>query len=44
MTNDEVVEERPDKQRRFRAILDEVFRKQPMTDEERAWADSVLDR
>ena len=26
----------------FDAILDEVFRKQPMTEEERAWADGIL--
>lgn len=26
----------------FDQILDEVFRKQPMTEEERAWADEIL--
>lgn len=27
----------------FDEILDEVFRKRPMTDEERAWADEILE-
>ncbi len=28
----------------FRSLLDEMFREQPLTDEERQWADAILDR
>ncbi|MBI2941496.1 MAG: hypothetical protein HYY04_13770 [Chloroflexi bacterium] len=28
----------------FRDLLDEMFRENPMTDEERQWADAILDR
>ena len=27
---------------RLQEVLDEIFREQPMTDEERAWADRLL--
>lgn len=30
--------------RTFRELLDDMFRERPMTDEERKWADAVLDR
>jgi hypothetical protein len=30
--------------RSFRDLLDEMFRENPMTDEEREWADAILDR
>lgn len=32
------------KKRTFRHLLDEMFRENPMTGEEREWADSILDR
>jgi hypothetical protein len=31
------------RERTFRDLLDELFRDQPMTDEERRWADAILD-
>ena len=32
------------RERTFRDLLDDMFRDQPMTDEERQWADAILDR
>ncbi len=39
----EALEQRTKKQT-FRDLLDEMFRDNPMTDEEREWADAILDR
>ncbi|MBI4316927.1 MAG: ribbon-helix-helix protein, CopG family [Chloroflexi bacterium] len=39
----ETLEQRA-KTRTFRDLLDEMFRENPMTDEEREWADAILDR
>jgi hypothetical protein len=32
------------KKQTFRDILDDMFRDEPMTDQEREWADVILDR
>lgn len=39
----DAVEEKMEK-RRFRKILDDIFSEEPMTGEERDWADSILNR
>jgi hypothetical protein len=36
--------ERARGQQTYRALLEDMFRDSPMTDEERAWADEILDR
>jgi hypothetical protein len=36
--------ERAEIRQTYRALLEDMFRDNPITDEERAWADAILDR
>jgi hypothetical protein len=36
--------ERAENRRTYRSLLEDTFKAEPMTDEERAWADEILDR